>query len=75
MENHKKTISGYLCEVEIDNDNDPITDGWISKGRCSGSIASVLNQGCIATPCGSHQYEIPDNILHHIEDWAHSVGY
>ena len=75
MEKHTKIINGYHCEVEIDNDCDPSTEGWISKGTCSGSIACVLDQGYFTTSCGSRQYEIPDRILHRIEDWAYSVGY
>ena len=72
MEKHTKTINGYLCEVAID---DLGTQGWISKGSCSSSIACVLDHGYIDTLCGEHQYEVPDSILHRIEDWAYSVGY
>ncbi len=72
---YTKTINGYLCEVEIDTNCDPSTEGWISKGSCSGSIASVLDLGYLTTACGSRQYEIPESILHRIEDWAYSVGY
>jgi hypothetical protein len=73
METHTKTINRYLCEVEINDDSS--TQGWISKGSCSGSLQSVLDQGYITTAGGARQYEIPDSILHRIEDWAHSVGY
>ena len=73
---HRKLIDGYICEVEIDTDSDPSTQGgWVSKGSCSSSIACVLDHGYIDTICGEHQYEIPDSILHRIEDWAYSVGY
>ena len=75
MEKHTKTINGYLCEVEIDPTEDPGTQGWISKGSCSGSLQSVLDQGNFTTSCGAREYEIPDSILHRIEDWAYSVGY
>jgi hypothetical protein len=75
MEKHTKTINGYLCEVNIDPDSEPNSQGWISKGSCSGSIASVLDLGYFTTACGARQYEIPDSILHRIEDWAYSVGY
>jgi hypothetical protein len=75
VEKHKKLINGYLCEVEIDTDCDPSTEGWISKGSYSGSIACVLDQGYFTNASGSHQYEIPESILHRIEDWAYSVGY
>ena len=76
MKPHTKLINGYHCEVEIDTDSDPSTQGgWVSKGSCSSSIACVLDHGYIDTICGEHQYEIPDSILHRIEDWAYSVGY
>jgi hypothetical protein len=75
MEKHTKIINGYHCEVEIDTDCDPSTEGWISKGSYSGSIACVLDQGYLTTACGWSQYEIPESILHRIEDWAYSVGY
>jgi hypothetical protein len=72
---HTKIINGYLCEVEIDTDCDPSTEGWISKGSYSGSIDSVLDLGYLTTACGWSQYEIPESIIHRIEDWAYSVGY
>jgi len=72
---HTKIINGYLCEVEIDTDNEPSTQGWISKGSCSGSMQSAFDQCYITTACGARQYDIPDSILHRIEDWAYSVGY
>ena len=76
MEKHTETINGYICEVEIDTDSDPsIQGGWVSKGSCSSSLHYVLDHGYIDTACGLHQYEIPDRILHRIEDWVYSVGY
>tara|TARA_R110000796_G_scaffold16726_7_gene52147 strand:+ start:7080 stop:7307 length:228 start_codon:yes stop_codon:yes gene_type:complete len=75
MDKYTKTINGYLCEVEIDNDNEPSTQGWVSKGSCSGSLQSVLDQGYFTTDCGANQYEITDSILLRIEMWADSVGY
>ena len=75
MEKHTKKINGYLCEVEINNDLDPSTQGWISNGSCSGSMQSAADQGYITTSCGASLHKIPDSILHRIEDWAYSVGY
>ena len=75
METHTKTINGYLCEVEIDTDSEPSTEGHITKGSCSGSMASVFQLGYITSNSGEREYEIPDSILHRIEDWAYSVGY
>jgi hypothetical protein len=75
METHIKTINGYLCEVEIDTDCVPNAYGWVSKGSASGSLESAFDQGYITTAGGARQYEIPDSILHRIEDWAYSVGY
>ena len=75
VEKHRKLINGYLCEVEIDTDSDPSTQGWISNGNATSSMQAAFDQGHIATASGAHQYEIPDRILHRIEDWAYSVGY
>ena len=75
MKTHTKLINGYHCEVEIDTDSDPSTQGWVSNDGSSSSLQSVLDHGYIDTACGEHQYEIPDRILHRIEDWANSVGY
>jgi hypothetical protein len=75
METHTKKINGYLCEVEIDTDCVPNAYGWISKDGSTSSLQAALDQGYITTASGSHQYEIPDSILHRIEDWAYSVGY
>tara|TARA_R110002153_G_scaffold230025_1_gene383153 strand:+ start:592 stop:810 length:219 start_codon:yes stop_codon:yes gene_type:complete len=72
MEKHTKTINGYLCEVAID---DLGTQGWITKGSCSGSMAMALDNSCITSYDGGKEYEITDSILHRIEDWAYSVGY
>ena len=72
---YTKLINGYLCEVEIDTANDPSTEGWVSRGSASGSLQSALDQGYITTAGGAREYEIPDSILHRIEDWAYSVGY
>ena len=74
METHIKTINGYLCEVEIDPTEDPSTQGFVSKGSASGSLQSAFDQGYITTAGGARQYEIPDSILHRIEDWASAVG-
>tara|TARA_R110001632_G_scaffold170956_2_gene290146 strand:+ start:106 stop:336 length:231 start_codon:yes stop_codon:yes gene_type:complete len=73
--NHTKLINGYHCEVEIDTDNEPSTQGWISNGNATSSMQAAFDQGYIATASGAHQYEMPDRILHRIEDWAYSVGY
>ena len=75
VETHIKTINGYLCEVEIDPNEDPSTQGFVSRGSASGSLQSAFDQGYITTAGGARQYEIPDSILHRIEDWAYSVGY
>ena len=75
MELHTKKINGYLCVVEIDPTEDPSTQGWVSNDGNSSSLQSVLDNGYINAASGSHQYEIPDSILHRIEDWAYSVGY
>ena len=72
---HRKLIDGYICEVEIDNNIEPSTQGWISNGNATSSMQAAFDQGYIATDSGAHQYEIPDSILHRIEDWAYSVGY
>ena len=72
MKKHIKTINGYLCEVAID---DLGTQGFVSRGSASGSLQSAFDQGYITTAGGARQYEIPDSILHRIEDWAYSVGY
>jgi len=72
---HRKLIDGYICEVEIDSNIEPSTQGWISNGNATSSMQAAFDQGYIATASGAHQYEIPDSILHRIEDWAYSVGY
>ena len=75
VEKHRKLINGYLCEVEIDTDSEPSTEGHITKGSYSGSMASAFQLGYITSNSGEREYEIPDRILHRIEDWAYSVGY
>lgn len=72
---YTKLINGYLCEVEIDTDSEPSTEGHITKGSYSGSMASAFQLGYITSNSGEREYEIPDSILYRIEDWAYSVGY
>lgn len=75
MEKHTKTINGYLCEVEIDNNIEPSTQGWISNDGSTSSLQAAIDQGYITNASGAYQYEIPESILRRIEDWADSVGY
>ena len=72
---YTKLINGYHCEVEIDTDSEPSTEGHITKGSYSGSMASAFQLGYITSNSGEREYEIPDSILYRIEDWAYSVGY
>jgi len=43
MKTHTKLINGYHCEVEIDTDSDPSTQGWISL-RTSAPLSETSNQ-------------------------------
>jgi hypothetical protein len=72
---HKTKINGFECEVDIDHDDDPISQGWITKGSYSSSMARAFMNGYITSSDGEQECEVPDSILHRIENWAESVGY
>ena len=46
-----------------------------TKSFTSTCIGIAIDQGYITNASGAYQYEIPESILHRIEDWAYSVGY
>jgi len=67
-------IKGYSVQLEIDPTQDPSTECWVEKGDHCSSLACLSGTGYLYN--GSDiELEVPDSIIHQIEDWAEANGY
>lgn len=76
MQTYTKIIDGFYCEVEIDETQEPSTQGFVtSKHGHTSSMEPALQLGYIPSDSGDSTVEIPEESLERIEDWAITVGY
>jgi hypothetical protein len=76
MKTIKTKIENYEVELEIDIQDDPITDCIVSSGNYSASLACLSQTGKLWSHSNfDEEKEVSDLIIHQIEDWAESNGY
>jgi hypothetical protein len=74
MKTIRTNIKGYAVELEIDSNEDPNAECWIEKGYYSGSLAMLGQTGYLLNSIDD-ELNVPDSIIHKIEDWAYANGY
>tara|TARA_R110000803_G_scaffold71631_1_gene134947 strand:- start:336 stop:566 length:231 start_codon:yes stop_codon:yes gene_type:complete len=76
MKTIKTKIENYEVELEIDLNEDPSTDCFVSRGNYSASLACLSQTGKLWSHSNiDEEKEVLDRVIHKIEDWAEANGY